>query len=150
MTSISIDEFIPVLQIAIGPVILISGVALLLLTMTNRLGRIVDRSRLLWRELHQAPGADRGAIRAQLKILTTRAHLLRLAITLASVSLLFAAVLIIALFLIVLLKFEGAWLIIVLFTACMLSLIGALIAFIKDVNQTLVAFKLDIKERDNT
>lgn len=144
MTNIFIDELIPVLQIAIGPVILISGVALLLLTMTNRLGRVVDRSRLLWRELRQVPDEHRDAINAQLRILTTRAHLLRLAITLASVSLLFAAVLIITLFLIVLLRFEGAWLIVVLFTACMLSLIGALIAFIKDVNQTLVAFKLDI------
>lgn len=147
MTNISIDEFIPVLQIAIGPVILISGVALLLLTMTNRLGRIVDRSRLLWRELRQTPDAHRDAIHAQLRILTTRAHLLRLAITLASVSLLFTAVLIITLFLMVLLKFEGAWLIIALFIGCMLMLIGSLIAFIKDVNQTLVAFKLDIGER---
>ena len=38
---------IPTLQTAIGPVILISGVALLLLTMTNRLGRAIDRARLI-------------------------------------------------------------------------------------------------------
>jgi hypothetical protein len=34
---------IPVLQVAIGPVILISGVGLLLLTLTNRYGRTIDR-----------------------------------------------------------------------------------------------------------
>jgi hypothetical protein len=33
------------LRDAIGPVILISGVGLLLLTMTNRLGRAIDRAR---------------------------------------------------------------------------------------------------------
>lgn len=35
-------DLIPTLQTAIGPVILISGVALLLLTVTNRLGRAID------------------------------------------------------------------------------------------------------------
>ncbi|MEJ2744267.1 MAG: DUF2721 domain-containing protein [bacterium] len=147
MTNISIDEFIPVLQIAIGPVILISGVALLLLTMTNRLGRVVDRSRFLWRELREVPDVNREAIHAQLEILSKRARLIRLAITLASISLLLAAILIIMLFLIVLLKVEGAWLIIALFVGCMLMLIGSLTAFIKDVNQSLVAFKLDIGEQ---
>jgi hypothetical protein len=147
MTNISVGEFIPTLQIAIGPVILISGVALLLLTMTNRLGRVVDRSRFLWRELRGVGVANREAVQAQLKILLKRARLIRLAIMLASVSLLLASVLIIMLFLIVLLRFEGAWLIITLFIGCLLTLIGSLLAFIKDVNQSLVAFKLDIGER---
>ncbi len=44
---ISIKELIPVLQVAIGPVILISGVGLLLLSMTNRLSRVIERARNL-------------------------------------------------------------------------------------------------------
>ena len=40
-------DLVPILQMAVGPVILISGVGLLLLSMTNRLGRVIDRSRLL-------------------------------------------------------------------------------------------------------
>ena len=40
-------ELIPILQSAVGPVILISGVGLLLLSMTNRFGRVVDRARIL-------------------------------------------------------------------------------------------------------
>jgi hypothetical protein len=51
MSIPSLTELIPVLQMAIGPVILISGVGLLLLSMTNRLGRVIDRARLLYREL---------------------------------------------------------------------------------------------------
>jgi hypothetical protein len=41
----TLQQLIPTLQVAIGPVILISGVGLLILSMTNRLGRTIDRSR---------------------------------------------------------------------------------------------------------
>ena len=37
-----LTDLVPILQMAIGPVILISGVGLLLLSMTNRLGRAID------------------------------------------------------------------------------------------------------------
>ena len=53
MSATPLQEIIPVLQVAIGPVILISGVGLLLLTMTNRLGRAIDRSRSLAGELRE-------------------------------------------------------------------------------------------------
>lgn len=41
----SLADLIPTLQPAIGPVNLVSGVGLLLLSMTNRPGRVIDRSR---------------------------------------------------------------------------------------------------------
>jgi hypothetical protein len=45
MPLTSLEQIIPELRDAIGSVILISGVGLLLLTMTNRLGRAIDRAR---------------------------------------------------------------------------------------------------------
>ena len=39
-------HLIPILQLAIAPVILISGVGLLLLTLTNRFGCVLDRAAL--------------------------------------------------------------------------------------------------------
>ena len=51
MPANQIQQIVPELRDAIGPVILISGVGLLLLTMTNRLGRAIDRARLLKNEL---------------------------------------------------------------------------------------------------
>lgn len=147
MTNISISEFIPVLQIAIGPVILISGVGLLLLSMTNRLGRVIDRSRFLWREFREATKENREVFRVQLRVLLKRAELIRQAIILASISVLLAAILIIVLFITVLVNLESALSIIaLLFTGCMLSLISSLVMFIKDVNQTLIAFKIEIGE----
>ena len=45
MDPTTLEQIIPELRDAIGPVILISGVGLLLLTMTNRRGRAIDRAR---------------------------------------------------------------------------------------------------------
>src|SRR5690242_1953083 len=98
MISIPVHDLIPVLQIAIGPVILISGVGLLLLTLTNRFGRAVDRSRALDREVRGAVQEDRGRLSSQVEILYRRARLIRLSIILAAISVLLAAVLIIVLF----------------------------------------------------
>jgi hypothetical protein len=146
MNASSVSELIPILQIAIGPVILISGIGLLLLSMTNRIGRTIDRARIIAQQLREKPDLERERNLTQIKILAHRANLMRQAIILASLSLLLAAVLIIALFLVVLFKLDAAWLLVVIFIGCMLALIGSLVAFISDVNQSLEAFKLDIKE----
>src|SRR5271157_2888143 len=106
-----LTELVPVLQIAIGPVILISGVGLLLLSMTNRLGRAIDLSRVLSRVLRENPKANRERVLAQIRILSRRADLIRRAITLAAVSVLLAAILIITLFLMALFHINAAWLI---------------------------------------
>ncbi len=139
----SIAQLIPVLQTAIGPMILISGVGLLLLTMTNRLGRTIDRARLLARELATSE-AESAKISAQLQVLWRRARLIRLAIALASMSALAAAILIILLFFTALWQVETAWLIGSVFIVCMLCLIGSLVVFIHDVNQALAALKLEL------
>jgi hypothetical protein len=141
----SISELIPVIQTAIGPMILISGVGLLLLSMTNRLGRVIDRVRIISHELETAPEEMQKRQKEQLAILWRRARLIRLAITLTSVSALCAALLIIFIFLLALLNLDTPWLMAGLFMICMGSLIGALIAFIKDINQTLAALKLEVR-----
>ena len=74
---ISLHEIIPVLQVAIGPVILISGVGLLLLTMTNRLGRAIDRARQLAGELQKPANQNREHMLEQVAIIYRRARLLR-------------------------------------------------------------------------
>jgi hypothetical protein len=141
----SINELIPVLQMAIGPVILISGIGLLLLSMTNRLGRIIDRVRVFTDELQKAPSHSRAPLEAQLLILWRRGRLIRAAITLSSISALAAALLIIVLFLIALFQIEFGWVIVMLFIICMGCLIASLIVFIKDINHSLTALKLELR-----
>jgi Na+/melibiose symporter-like transporter len=135
---------IPILQTAIGPVILISGIGLLLLTMTNRLGRVIDRARVLAARFQDADGTNRMKIDAQLRILWKRAGLLRMAITLAALSALSAAILIILLFFSALWQIDSAWLVGIVFIACMACLIGSLAVFIHDLNQSLAALKLEL------
>lgn len=137
----------PVLQIALGPVILISGIGLLLLSMTNRFSRVIDRSRQLSAMLKTATGAERESVLAQVDILTTRAVLVRRAIVYATVSLLSAAVLVLTLFVEVVLRWEGVIVVVVLFACCVVALIGSLVAFLRDINLSLAALKLELAAR---
>jgi hypothetical protein len=137
-------DLIPILQIAVGPVILISGVGLLLLSMTNRFGRIIDRSRTLAQAIRTGTDDDRRIAQGQIPILWRRALLVRRAIAFASVSLLLAAVLVIVLFLGALEHVDIAGLVIGLFSACLLTLIISLVAFIQEINQSLSALKVDL------
>ncbi len=149
MQTLSVAELIPILQTAIGPTILISGVGLLLLTMTNRLARIIDRSRALIKELRNTDLNNRGRYTKQLKVQWRRAQITRLAIALAAGSVLFAATLIIVIFFIAVAHVEITWLIGSIFVACMLCLIGSLIAFLWDINLAVAASKHEIEEANS-
>lgn len=137
-------EMIPVLQTAIGPMILISGVGMLLLNMTNRLGRTIDRSRQLVELLKHCDEEERRRYKLQLEILWKRARILQSAIALIATSALLAALLVIALFFSVLLKIEAAIFLSTLFILCLTSLIGALVFFLRDINFTLHALALEL------
>ena len=146
MPSTPLHQLIPVLQVAVGPVILISGVGLLLLTLTNRYGRTIDRSRQLVRELRELEGPARQRIEGQIQILYHRARMIRLSILLAGVSVLLASLLIAVLFLTALLHWEVGLLITLLFVACVLSVSASLVAFIREVNLSLAALKLELAD----
>jgi hypothetical protein len=146
----SIHDLIPALETAISPVILISGVGLLLLTMTNRLGRIIDRSRALSSDLSTLSVERRGRVNKELDILWSRARLIRIAIILASLSSLFASILVILLFLIPLFHWDMPLLITALFIICMVSLIASLIVFILEVNHTLSALKIELEDPEKS
>jgi hypothetical protein len=137
---IQTSQLVPALQVAVGPVILISGVGLLLLVETNRLGRTVDRLRAL------APRAredDRGHAREQSDILWRRSGILRTAITLAALSALQAAVLVLVLFYSALFSVSSGILLAVLFTGCLGCVIFSLVELLRDVNLSLRALRLE-------
>jgi len=145
MTTPSFTSLIPILQLSISPVILISGVGLLLLTLTNRFGRMLDRTRFIKGEMSRPLKASEVAgLRAQIDILQRRATILRLSITLAAVTVLLAAVLILVLFLAALLKLEAGLLIVVIFAVGQVALIGSMVAFIREMNLSLEAVRLEL------
>lgn len=147
MKSLTLTELVPTLQLAIGPVILISGVGLLLLTLTNRFGRMLDRSRAIIHEVlkgGQAPAVI-GNLQAQVKILHRRARILRLSITLAAVTVLSVGVLILGLFIAAFWQLQIVGVLVAIFCIAVFGLIGSMVAFIVDMNLALKAAQLDWK-----
>ena len=142
----SLEQIIPILQLAIGPVIVISGVGLVLLSMTNRFGRVIDRSRSLTETIRSGISTEEiQSVKRQTEILMRRAKILRAAIAFASVSLVLAAFLVIALFLAELLKLPAANILVMLFVLCMSCLIVSLLFFIADINVSLSALKVEVE-----
>jgi hypothetical protein len=142
------SDLIPTLQLAIGPVILISGVGLLLLSMTNRFGRIIDRAHLLAHASHdRAAGTSYAAADEQLAILARRARIVRAGIAMAAISALLAALLVITIFVGVLLQLSIAAVIVALFVLCMACLIVSLLFFLSDINLSLHALWLELPKR---
>jgi hypothetical protein len=141
-----VDTIVEVLQTAVAPVVMISAVGLLLLTMTNRFGRLVDRARALAARLKSGDSAEVEAARAQLHILAQRGRLLRRAIAESGFCVLFAALLIITLFVAKLADVNAKWVIAAFFIVSLLSLILSLIDFIRDVYRALEATALEIGE----
>jgi hypothetical protein len=137
-------DLIETLQLAVGPVILISGVGLIILSLTNRFGRIVDRTRQLSVEYRSVSGTDRSRILSELKILTVRAKVIRSSNALAVLSILLVSFIIIGLFGSALYHFNMTYLLVTLFVASIISLILSLFLFIYDLNLSLKALWIEL------
>jgi hypothetical protein len=124
------------LQLAVSPVILISAYGLLLLSMTNRLGRAIDRARLLVRE--SAAKED------QIAIIARRAVWIRSAIVFTSLALIAAALLVLVLFASVLLPVGIAPVVSVLFIGSLVCLVIGLAYFLIDIFGSLHAMKAEL------
>src|SRR6185369_6663640 len=96
--SDAVSSSLPIIQTAVTPVILLSGVGALMITLTNRMGRIVDRTRSLAGQAQETADDARAHIDEQLSIMWRRAKLLRLAVTFAGLSMLLSCVLVMVIF----------------------------------------------------
>lgn len=141
------NALLPMIQLAITPVILITGLGSLLLTMTNRLGRIVDRTRILAGQARTAVSGseDRAHIESQLRVLFRRAWLVRMAVSLAALSMFVSGLLVVTIFLSALLGIEAGPALLGLFVASIGLLLAALIYFLRDINLTLNALALEVR-----
>lgn len=128
----SLDQLARILQLSITPVALVSGVGLLLLSMTNRLGRVIDRSRELARAHDERSGVT-PADQAEMRILFRRARFLLAAILLISTAILFAALTVAVLFAMYLSGAHFGTAVLVLFGACLALLVVSIGCFVGDV-----------------
>lgn len=139
------ESLLPTIQLSITPVILITGIGSLLLSMTNRMGRVVDRTRILAGQARGSAGAERIHLENQLRIMYGRAKTVRLAVTLGVASMFCSGLLVVAIFLNAILQANLAVFILGLFMTSIGLLLGALGAFLRDIFLSLNALGLEVE-----
>ena len=123
-----------VIDIAVAPVFLLAGICGLLMVLTNRLGRAMDRSRSLQAtESEMMPVQHKKSIELELKNLLKRIHLNHFAISMAVLSAILVCLVVITLFLGSLLKFNVSIVVASLFIVCMAILSLAFCSFLLEV-----------------
>lgn len=131
--DVRISAIAHVIQLAIAPVFLLTGIASLLMVLTNRLGRIIDRARMLEGHLPSVTGEHRTLMSTDLRMLSRRATHVNRAIGLFTTSALLVCVTIALLFVSGLFAADVAQFVAVLFVLSMLGLIAGLLSFLREV-----------------
>ena len=141
MQTSGITDIAHGIQLAVAPVFLLSGVGVTLTVLTNRLARIIDRARSLEGSLPAATDPGATAVYEELRVLSRRARLIHRAITLSTTCALLICVVIVALFAGVALERDLSRLIVVLFVAGLCAFIGALVAFLLEIQAATASLR---------
>jgi len=146
MDDLNVESLSKLMQLSVSPTVLMSGVGLLMLSVTNRLGRAIDRSRMIVKELDLSleQGSAVEEMRSQLVILVRRSYLLR-----SSVSLLVGSIFLSCLMILLLYfkSFAGIPLeygVIALFFLNLLTLLGSMGFLLADITLSLKALKIEV------
>lgn len=131
--EIQLGDISHIIQLAIAPVFLLTGVGTNLAVLTNRLARIIDRSRTLESRVHIGSAEECAEAHAELATLYRRAHLINRAITLSTSCALLVCVVIATLFIGDALNLELAKFIALCFVIGMFSLIGSFVYFLREI-----------------
>lgn len=127
---VEISSVVHVIQQAVAPVFLLTGVAGLLAVLTNRLARIVDRFRTLKNIESDEQRSKYGAEMTSLSLRATWAHR---AISLCTVCALLICVVVATLFIGAEFGVDSSAPIATLFITAMLSLIAGLLCFLREI-----------------
>jgi len=140
-----------IIQLAVAPVFLLTAIGTILSALNNRLGRIVDRRRVLEERLRQAFAQSERSDQTdvnELQLLASRISLIYHAIVLAIVCALFICMLVASAFLGVFVAIDIARLIGTLFILAMVALIGSLWMLLREVFLAVKGGRHDILVKD--
>jgi type IV secretory pathway VirB6-like protein len=140
----SLSSLLPIIQLAITPVILISGMGALMITLTNRMARIVDRTRQLAELMPQADADERQHLEDRLRIMWRRTLMIRRAVTTNALSMLVSCVLIVVLFAAAMFDWNMRAVVLALFAASILLLTASRVDFLRDIFVSLHALQLQV------
>mgnify|MGYP003477592165 FL=1 len=128
----SIPDLAHVIQLAVAPVFLLTALSTMLAVLTNRLSRVVDRTRKLEAFIIEHPGRSAHP-RTGLFTLFRRTVLCNRAITLCTLTSLLICVVIGLLFVSSLMGFSASWGVAALFVASMGTFVFALLSFLQEI-----------------
>ena len=134
------------IQLAVAPVFLLSGVGAFLGVLTNRLARIIDRTRALEGGAG-AGAAGQEAPRAELRVLRSRARLINRAIGMCTSCAVLVAAVIVTLFVGGVARVDLAALVATGFVLAMLALIAGLLTFLQEVHLAIRHMR-DVYQQD--
>ena len=131
----SIEALAGVIQLAVAPVFLLAAIAGMLGVMSTRLGRIIDRARVIERRIPQAKREEqRALLRAETTTLWKRIALIQWAIGLCVTGALAVCLVIMTLFVGEFVALNIAALVAVLFVIAMILMIAGLLFLLREVN----------------
>ena len=132
---------------SLSPFVFISGIGLLVLSISNRLARPIDRVRQLCGELQTAPPDDHPLLIKEIRQLQHRAHILRTSIGLAVASILGVSIIVLLLFAGLVYKVDHFYSVPLLFGASLICLMLCLLTFMWDIRLTLNTLKIEIERQ---
>lgn len=122
-----------VIQLAVAPVFLLSGIGAMLAVMTNRLSRIVDRARTKEVRHESAAPPQAKLLRDELRKLSHRASLIYRAITLCTITALLVCLVVVSLFVGEFLGLDFSAVVAWVFVAGMVSFFFGLLHFLREI-----------------
>ncbi len=132
-TDTAVSAISHIIQLSVAPVFLLTGIASILVVLTNRLARIVDRSRYLALQLPTASADLAREYRWERRVIARRIRINYVAIGLCIGSALMVCTVIALLFIGSLLAAHLETVVAVLFIACMAALVTALTCLLSEV-----------------
>ena len=130
----SIDDIAKAIQLALGPVFLLTGIAGMLNVMSGRLSRIIDRGRALTEKPDVIATYQPDELRNELQMLERRRHITSNAITMFTIAALLVCLVIVSLFLEFMFYVPLNWMIGALFILATLGLVVGLGYFLREVH----------------
>ncbi len=146
-----VTDITRIIQLAVAPVFLLTAIGTILSALNNRLGRIVDRRRVIEDRLRKGKAEGEQPAKEdldELELLARRIRLIYHAIVLAIVCALFICLLVASAFLGVFVAVDIARLIGILFILAMFALIGSLWMLLKEVFLAVKVGHHDILVKD--
>ncbi|MBA3315870.1 MAG: DUF2721 domain-containing protein [Planctomycetota bacterium] len=145
-TGSPIVDLAHAIQLAVAPVFLLTGVGAILNVLTNRLARIVDRTRVL--EEGDGPVRDAYATAAELVVLRRRGTLINSAIRFCTFSALLVSGVVAAIFLGTFVRIDFSLIVAATFVLAMLSLMAGLVSFLREVQAAIRFVRSHVGSRE--